>query len=608
MRERHNPSQRAKELEKTMARVRAFGIVLGIYQVFWYEPNPGTLVPPSVYAIAGAALGLLATENLAVLLTLRRPRAESTFRRLGAIVFAADVAAVWTIVWAFNFEQFGATWVILSVVCLEGALRYQLRGAMIPVLLSLPVEIAREFARHHDFGFPSYASSVSFRIGFMAMIAAVAGAMAHNLERERTEAVSRAKENEELARREVSARRESNAFQEVILAGVTATEPVEALQIMLEHVANDLGYEHSAVLLIGEDGRLHPVAAHGFPSDVFTRSVAIGEGIAGDVVRSGRAEIIGDVSDDPRYVRVDPSTRSQVTVPIRLATEIVGAIDVESPTVDAFGAADAGRLERLGAQMALVLEKTRLLQQERAAVERLRELDLMKSDFIAIASHELRTPLTSMQGSIKTLRRDDISLSDDETSQLLAVLDRQSDRLTRLVEDLLLASRIDAGGVSLRFESVDVSELCRELVRELGARADRVSVALPTDLPRILTDGQRVYQIARNLIENALKFSTDHSVVRLTVHGDGERLQLEVADSGPGISPADLPHIFDRFHQIGGALRRRADGFGLGLYITKRLVEALRGDIEVESTVGRGTTFRVRFPFQRAEISAVESA
>jgi two-component system sensor histidine kinase VicK len=232
----------------------------------------------------------------------------------------------------------------------------------------------------------------------------------------------------------------------------------------------------------------------------------------------------------------------------------------------------------------------------------------MKSDFLSIASHELRTPLTSMQGSIKTLRRSDITLTSDEALQLLAVLDRQSDRLTRLVEDLLLVSRIDAGGVSLRFESVDVGEVCNDLLRELGRRGERVSVALPPDLPHILTDGQRVYQVARNLVENALKFSPEESIVRVTVHGDGDRLLLEVEDSGPGIHEAELPSIFDRFHQIGGALRRRADGFGLGLYITKRLVEALRGEIEVSSVVGKGTTFRVRIPFQRAETAATETA
>jgi signal transduction histidine kinase len=589
---------RMRKLERGLARVRWFGIALGVYEVIWYADAPEYPKPHSADVIAGIALGLLLAVNVAIHLLLPRLRTARALRTFGTLVFALDMTALWSITWAYNFERYGATWVLLSIMCLEGALRFQFRGAMTPVLIAIPVEIAREAAAHNGFGYPFVPGNIIFRIGFMAIIGAVGGMMARNLERGRTDAEARARENEQLAERERSARTESTAFQRVILAGVSETGLQEALEAMLSVIAEALGYRSLAVLLIDEQ-RLVPVATHGLPPVVADESLPLGEGISGTVAVTGRREIVPDVSKDARYFAVEPATRSQITLPISAGERIIGVLDVESPDLDAFDEADAARLERLCAQIGLVIDKARLLAQERATVERMRELELMKADFIAIASHELRTPLTAMQGSIKTLRRPDFKVSPELLEEFLATLDRQSERLTRLVEDLLLASRIDAGSVSLTMEPTSVERVLQDVLLELGPRAARVSLAFPPNMPDVATDGQRVGQIARNLIENALKFSTADSTVRVTVHHDqGARpgLLIEVVDHGHGIEEEELPRIFERFHQIGGSMRRRADGFGLGLYITKRLIEALSGSIEVDSVLGRGTVFRVWLP------------
>jgi signal transduction histidine kinase len=584
--------------ERALARVRWFGIALGLYQVLGYSPDRITKrVPPSMRVVSLSALVFLALVNGIVWKVLeRRRRDPRAVRWLGLGVFAADMAALWAITWAFNFEEFGSSWVILLVAPLEGAQRYQLRGALTPVGLAIPLEIWRELARNGSYGFRFSVTDLTFRVAFMAIIAMIAGYTARSLERERAAAEKRAMENAELAAREAAARNESSTFQDVILAGMAEPDLGRALQSMLERISADLGYERVAVLLFADDGRLRPVALHGFAESVRAESVSIDEGISGAVARSGRTEIVPDVTRDPRYVCVEPSTRSQVTIPIRFGGEVIGVVDVESPNVNAFTKDDAARLERLGTNMALVVGNARLLAQERAAASLQRDLDRMTSDFIAIASHELRTPLTAMRGSIKTLRRPELRGEQEKIDLMLEVLDRQSDRLTRLIEDLLIVSRIDAGGGKLEVESLDVGDVCREVLHELGPGGLRVSLAVAPTVPRIVSDAGRLYQIIRNLVENALKFSPENTVVRLNVHNDRDGLLIEVADDGPGIPPEDIPHIFERFHQVGGSLRRRAEGTGLGLYITHRLVEALGGVVDVDSVVGRGSTFWVRIP------------
>jgi signal transduction histidine kinase len=401
-----------------------------------------------------------------------------------------------------------------------------------------------------------------------------------------------------LAANESAARRESNAFQQVILAGVSAPDLREVLRAMTEVIYRELDYERLAVLLL-EGDRFTVAAAHGFAPEVQEESPRIGQGIVGRVARTGEPEILEDVRQDPDYYCADERTRSQVTVPITLGDEVIGVIDVERSELAAFDEADRDRLQRLATQMALVIGNARLLATERATVERLQELDQMKSDFIAIASHELRTPLTSIQGSIKTLRR--LNDIDPATAQeLMAILDRQSDRLTRLVEDLLLASRIDSGRIQLQMTSTHFTSVVDKALAQLGSAALRVSVAIAPTIPRMITDEQRLAQILRNLIENALNVSDPGTAVRLTVHHTSAGLHVEVADEGLGIAEDDRAHIFDRFHQVGGSLRRRSDGLGLGLFITRRLVEALGGTITVESELGVGTTFRVTIPLTPA--------
>jgi signal transduction histidine kinase len=237
------------------------------------------------------------------------------------------------------------------------------------------------------------------------------------------------------------------------------------------------------------------------------------------------------------------------------------------------------------------------------AARRLQELDQMKTDFVAITSHELRTPLAAVRGFVNTpLRRID-QLSPEEVREFLGIVDHQTARLIRLVEDLLVVSRIDAGKLEFDPRPIDGSAFLAHVVRGLGEDGARVRVEVAPPPPSFLADANRLGQVLTNLLQNALKFSAaDTSVVlaaRVEPDEAGDVVRFDVVDEGVGIAPKDFQAIFERFQQTEAASTRHSEGTGLGLYITKKLIEAMEGTISVESELGRGSTFTVRLPLRR---------
>jgi signal transduction histidine kinase len=241
------------------------------------------------------------------------------------------------------------------------------------------------------------------------------------------------------------------------------------------------------------------------------------------------------------------------------------------------------------------------------AATRLQELDQMKSDFVAITSHELRTPLAAIRGFVNTLLRRIDRLSQEEVREFLTIVDRQTDRLTHLVEDLLVVSKIEAGKLGFDPKPVEAASFADSVVRGLGDGADRVRIDLPGPIPTFVADPNRLGQVLTNLLQNALKFSAPERPVRLVATAEGEAdevLRFDVVDEGVGIAPEEFEAIFERFHQTEAASTREAEGTGLGLYITKKLVEAMDGSIELTSRLGSGSTFTVRLPLRRSPAPA----
>lgn len=239
---------------------------------------------------------------------------------------------------------------------------------------------------------------------------------------------------------------------------------------------------------------------------------------------------------------------------------------------------------------------TGLLEREQATVAELKELNELKDEFVAMASHEVRTPLTSIIGYAKTLRRPEFSEDPAARQEFLEAIERQGDRLSVLVENLLAASRIEEEGNRLALGPISLDELIGDVLDGLGPRGRRVTVSLSNDLPTIVSDRQRLQLVLANLLDNALKFSAAGTSCELTASRDGDFVAMTVRDHGVGIAPQHLDRIFDRFYQVDSSATRGYGGVGLGLSLVKELVQTLGGTIQVASTPGEGSAFSVKVP------------
>jgi PAS domain S-box-containing protein len=242
-------------------------------------------------------------------------------------------------------------------------------------------------------------------------------------------------------------------------------------------------------------------------------------------------------------------------------------------------------------------QRERLLELERAQNEQLRELDVMKDEFVALVSHELRTPLTAIQGYTELVLDGTTGELNDEQRAALTSVDRSSARLFRLINDLLFVAQVNAGKLNVAIEDVDLVEIASEAVADARPRAAAAQVALEfecTLTPTVRADRVRLAQVFDNLISNAIKFTPPGGRVGLSVSMVGEEAMIVVADSGMGITPEDQQRLFTRFFRTKAAAK--IEGTGLGLSITKAILDAHHGSISVESELGHGTRFTVTVP------------
>jgi PAS domain S-box-containing protein len=250
-------------------------------------------------------------------------------------------------------------------------------------------------------------------------------------------------------------------------------------------------------------------------------------------------------------------------------------------------------------------ERETLLRELAAQNERLRELDRMKDDFVASVSHELRTPLTSIHGYLELLRED--GGLDKEQDRMLRIVDRNADRLLRLVSDLLFIAEVDAGKLTIERSSVQLASVAAESVEAATPRADATEIDLHLEADDELVvggDHTRLAQVLDNLISNAIKFTPSGGRVDVRVFRDGETAFIEVSDTGIGIPADEQLHLFERFFRTTGAMRAAVQGTGLGLTIVGAITESHGGTVAVESREGGGTTFRVSLPLSYAAHTA----
>jgi len=241
----------------------------------------------------------------------------------------------------------------------------------------------------------------------------------------------------------------------------------------------------------------------------------------------------------------------------------------------------------------------RLAERVQEDIAQLRRSDQVRKDFTANVSHELRTPLAAIKAFAETLH-EGAAEDPEHRAEFIQEIESNADRMTRLVDDLLTLSTLDSKARSRALESVDLMRVAAEVTATLKPLASRKELGLRLepfhDIPPVRGDRGQLKQVLTNLLDNAVKYTPEKGLVRVSASCAESRVTVSVQDTGPGIPAEDLPRIFERFYRVDKARSRELGGTGLGLAIVKHIVEAHGGSVAVESRPGAGSTFRFTLP------------
>lgn len=308
------------------------------------------------------------------------------------------------------------------------------------------------------------------------------------------------------------------------------------------------------------------------------------------------------VAEDLRRAYTEIGLKSLMIVPINAKGQICGAIHFGTHTEgERYTASDLLIAEDLGRRLGLAIDNARHYEESNRIAAELKVANEAKDEFLGLISHELRTPITVIHGGARVLRMRGDSLDDATRQELIADIEEESDRLHRVVENLLMLSRAE---LKTHFEPEPI--LLHRVAREMAAifsrhrRQRQVIIHCDEDVPAVAADQGFVEQLLRNLLSNADKYSPEHEPIELTVSRRGNEVVTTVSDHGPGVAEDEVERIFDRFFR-GASTQKIASGAGMGLAVCKRLVEAMSGTIKAENREGGGLTVTFTVPLYEGE-------
>ena len=367
----------------------------------------------------------------------------------------------------------------------------------------------------------------------------------------------------------------------------------ELLSLVME-VATELTHTETASILLVDraTGQLH-FAASTRGKVLKDIVVPLDNSIAGWVVRHGRSLILDDVQGDKRfYANVDEDlqfvTRSMLAVPLITGQGTIGALEVINKEDDVpYTGQDVALMEALASQSAVAIMNAHLFSQ---------------SDLIAEIMHELKTPLMAISAASELLSRPEVP--QEKHGELVGMIKKESNRLSKMTRDFLDFARLESGRLRLEREAVQLPQIIEDVVNisitQASARNIEIVTELAEDLPgsngitAVIGDTDRLKQVLLNLVSNATKYNTENGRITIRATSQADTVQIDIADTGPGISEQDLTHLFERFYRIPGS--ESAEGSGLGLSVAQKIVEEHDGRITVASTLGEGTTFTIHLP------------
>jgi len=383
----------------------------------------------------------------------------------------------------------------------------------------------------------------------------------------------------------------------------TATSAAETVQEALPVLVGRIGqYLHAQVgaLLLRDPNRpclnvMSPIWTVGNALEVDGYQIPLRN--AGDLERvymSGSPAIFHDIDKDPDVHGLlgELGVHNAIAAPMKVEDRTLGVMVLADKVDGTFTEDDVQALVSLSTPTALAIAQLERIEEAAQTSRKMEELAAMKTDFVSVVSHELRTPLTSIIGSLATLTRPEFQPTDEMARDLLHSARSQAARLGRLIEDLLIVSRIEGRALPTQAERIDLPTLLAAAVADIP---DTEQVSVECGPISLRSDPDHLQRIVINLVENALRYAGD-TAVEVTASEDDEAVTISVVDHGPGI-PAELrDRIFERFIQLGPISTRKQGGTGLGLAIVRGLVQAIGGTVHVEDTPGGGATFQVRIP------------
>jgi len=374
------------------------------------------------------------------------------------------------------------------------------------------------------------------------------------------------------------------------------------------------------------DDRLTVKGAQGYDLGPLKQiRLASGEAMAGKAFQSGRAELyptaeaaaeaMADLTAEHQELFRQATTGlrqplSAVCVPLATGQKKLGALsllNLRQP--GSFTPADLTFLEHVADLITVAIE-TAELREELDAVQALSDANRLKAELVSTLAHEMRTPLTSIKGYSTALLMEDVTFSPDTQREFLQIIDEECDILQDLIHDLLESSIIEAGLLRLELQPVRLQLLAEGVASDMARRAPqhRFFVDFAQGFPIVDADPDRVTQILRNLLDNAVKYSPSGGLVVVRGEARQEEVVVSVADQGVGIAPEHLNRLFEKFFRAKGMLGRHVVGSGLGLPIARTIVEGHGGRIWAESRLGQGSTFYFTLPRQGLSQAKKEDA
>ncbi|GIL11690.1 MAG: hypothetical protein BroJett038_04100 [Chloroflexota bacterium] len=401
---------------------------------------------------------------------------------------------------------------------------------------------------------------------------------------------------------------EMETVARVSAATTTILDVEELLQAVCDLTKERFRLYHTHIYLLDETGQKLTLAAGagdaGRIMKAEGRFIPINHpnSLVARAARERRGIIANDVTQEPDFLAnpLLPLTQSELAVPMIVASELIGVLDVQSEILSRFTEEDVRIKTTLADQVSIAIQNARAFRVQQEAAERLREVDRLKSQFLANMSHELRTPLNSIIGYAEVMLDGiDGELTDDAIEDVEAI-HSGGKHLLAIINDILDLAKIDAGQMFMDRQEADLGKIieevvhtCQILVKDKGIYLELERQA---ELPPVYGDPVRLRQIVYNLVNNAIKFTEKGGITVSIGRQDDQQICVTVKDTGIGMSQKDLSVIFERFRQVDGSATRRAGGTGLGLAITRQLVQMHDGEIHVTSKPHEGSTFWFTLP------------